>query len=303
MKVIVAGGSGRVGSALSKALLEKGHEIIILSRSNRSSSTFGLSYSQWDPANKEIDSKIFKQADAIINLSGASIAQRWTKSSRKEIIESRIDSTSLLATMASTKDSSVKTFINASAIGFYEAGDDWKSEEMSPGDHFMANVCSKWEEAVQLSEENEIRKVIIRIGVVLEEGGGALKAMSLPFKLGLGAALGTGKQYMSIVHIDDLIGILLYALENDKMRGVYNATMTELPTNREFSKSLAGALKRPFFLPAIPSFLLRLALGETAESVLLSFRVSNEKIRKAGYTFKFSDTDSALKDIYSDAKS
>jgi len=298
MKIIIAGGTGRVGEALTEALLKKGHQVVILSRKARTSDVLGLSYSKWDPAANQVDSSLSKQADAIVNLSGASIAQRWTEASKREILSSRIESTKLLSNLASQNDSKIRTFINASAIGFYAAGDEWKTEEAPAGDHFMAKVCSQWEDAVQLQDAREIRKIIIRIGVVLEAGGGALKAMSLPFKLGLGAALGSGKQYMSVIHLDDLIGIILLGLEQESIQGVYNATMTKIPTNKEFSKSLAKALNRPFFLPAMPAFVLRLFLGETAESVLLSFRLRNEKIRNAGYSFKYPDVDSALQDIY-----
>lgn len=287
-----------VGQKLVERLLELGNEVIVLSRSSRSSNRNLLSYSQWKPDQGEIDESLVNAADAVINLSGASIAQRWTEKTRKEIINSRVSTSSLLSKVAGTKESKVKVFINASAIGFYEPGSDWRHEDDKAGDHFMAKVCKAWEDSVIFPEESKVRKVICRIGVVLDPEGGALKAMSFPFKLGLGAPLGSGKQYMSIIHIDDLIRILVSALENESYRGVYNAVSPECPTNKEFSKSLAKALNRPFFLPPVPAFILRLAFGDTAESILMSFRVSAEKLTTHGFQFTYPDTESSLKALY-----
>lgn len=299
MKVIIAGGTGRVGQAICDRLLEDGHEIVILSRSAKNSTDQRVSYSQWRPSNGEVDDKLFSNCDAIINLSGASIAQRWTKKARKAIIDSRVDTTTLLSQKADMEGSTIKVFLNASAIGYYEPGNEWRHENDKAGDHFMAQVCKRWEDSVKISPDSGIRKVIIRIGVVLEEGGGALKAMSLPFKFGLGAPIGSGKQFMSVIHMDDLVRIFSTALKEDIYSGVYNGVMDQSPTNREFSKALAKAMNKPFFLPPLPGFLLRLVMGETAESVLMSFRVSNEKLTKNGFQMKFPSADKALQKIYS----
>lgn len=299
MKVVIAGGTGMVGTDLTKSLLDLGHEVIILSRKARKSADQNLSYSKWNLNERKLDEDLIKSSDAIINLSGASIAQRWTAKARKEIMESRTVSTSLLSNLAISEGSMVKTFINASAIGYYEPGYEPRVEDDPAGDHFMAKVCKAWEDSVHIPEDSSVRKVILRIGVVLEKDGGALKAMSFPFKLGLGAPLGSGKQYMSIVHADDLVNIFMFCLQNHGIAGTFNAVMPENPTNKEFSKNLAQSMGKPFFLPPVPAFALRLVMGETAESVLQSFNVSSEKLEKNGFQFEYSDSVSALQKIYS----
>lgn len=297
--VLITGGSGLIGTRLTKMLLEKGYNVSHLSRS-RSDKQDVKTYI-WNIEKKEIEPEALNNADYIIHLAGASVAEkRWTKSRKEVILKSRTASAKLLHDgIAQLGQHKVKAFIAASGISIY--GEDTGSTEMiesSPkGTFFLAEVTKKWEAAVDEVKRLNIRVVKLRTGVVLSREGGALEKLVQPVKLGLGAPLGSGQQYISWIHIDDLCRMYIYAIENDQIQGVYNAVAPRPVTNELFTKSAASILNKPLFLPHVPAFALKLFLGEMASVVLGGNKVSGSKIEKAGFDFKFKHIDVALKDL------
>ena len=218
---------------------------------------------------------------------------------KREILESRTNSTRLLFDELKKGNHRIKTFVSASAIGYYgfENSDEVFTEESGPGKDFLADVTRRWENEVDAIQELGIRTVKIRIGIVLSRKGGALKEIMKPVKLYVGAPLGTGDQFVSWIHLDDLCNIFAKAVDDQKMIGAYNAVAPQPVTNRVLTKAIARELHRPLFLPPIPAFVLKLLLGEMADLVLRGNRVSANKILRAGYEFKFSDVGNALKDL------
>jgi len=299
-KILITGGTGLIGSRLTELLVQKGHKVCHLSRSpgkNDIVPTF-----KWDVVNQTIHADALKDVDTIIHLAGAGIAdERWSKERKKVILESRTQSTQLLNTALKEHDHTVKSFISASAIGYYgyDSGGVVKKEDSRFGDDFLATVTKAWEaKADELSEAHvKIRAVKIRIGIVLSEKGGALAEMSKPVKLFAGAPLGSGDQYMSWIHIDDLCNIFIHAAENKKIKGIYNAVAPYPVTNKDLTKQIAKALGKPLFLPNVPSFVMKIMLGEMASMVLGGLKVSSEKIEESGFKFKFTDCESAVNDL------
>jgi len=222
-----------------------------------------------------------------------------TKARKKEILDSRVQSINLLFDVLKKGNHRVKSFVSASAIGFYGPGDELQLfTETSPvGTDFLAGVTKQWEDASEKINSLGIRVVKIRTGMVLSKSGGVLKSMAAPIRLGLGSVLGSGKQYLSWIHIDDLCSIYIKAIEDPLMRGTYNAVAGEPVTNREFTRIIARAVRKPLWLPAIPSFVLKLVLGEMATLVITGSKVSSEKIRQAGYSFRFTDLERALREL------
>jgi len=298
-KVLITGGSGLVGTELSALLKEKGYEVAHLTRSKKE----GYPYQQfeWDIQNQVIDQKAIQFADIIIHLAGAGVAdKKWTDARKKVIIESRTESASLLYnTIKNMPEEAPKHFISASAIGYYgmDTGDKLVDEESIAGDDFLANVTKKWEASVEQIESLKIPTAKIRIGIVLTNKGGALPQLAQPIKLMAGAPLGSGKQWMSWIHIDDLTRLFLHVLEN-KLTGNYNGVGTNPATNKEMTKAVAKVLNKPLILPNVPAFAMKLLLGEMAQMVLGGNKVSAEKTLKSGFEFKFEQLDEALEDIY-----
>lgn len=296
MKVLISGGSGLIGQAISSELNDQGHEVFILTRDpDKYRATERVTYVGWDPATGMIERDAVNQCDAIINLAGASVSERWTKHHKKSIMESRIDATRTLVEALNSDQS--KIFISASAVGIYMDHTEMQFEASSPGEGFLADVVKAWENEARRAEINGHRTVIIRIGVVLAKEGGALERMLPVFNLGLGSVLGTGKQYMSWIHVRDLARLFLAPLENPKLNGVYNGVAPNPTTNRAFSKSLAKTLKKPFWAPPVPGFILKLMLGEMSQIVLQSQRISSKKIEEAGFRFEFEELNDALEDL------
>ncbi|MEM9297912.1 MAG: TIGR01777 family oxidoreductase [Bacteroidota bacterium] len=296
--VLITGGSGLVGSRITELLLAKGFKVKWLSR--RSGKKGEVEVYQWDIEQGTIDVKCLDNTDFIIHLAGTGVADmKWTKDRKKEILESRTHSTQFLKTTLTSNPHSVKAFVSASAIGFYgwNSGGVWKKEESRFGDDFLATVTKAWEAEVDEVEKLGLRTVKLRIGIVLSEKGGALKEITKPIKLGAGAALGSGDQYMSWIHVDDLSNMFIHALENDKVTGVYNAVGPNPVMNKELSKQSAKVLGKPFFLPNVPGFILKLMLGEMASMVLGGSRVSSEKIEATGFEFAFPELNPALEDL------
>jgi uncharacterized protein len=295
-RILITGASGLVGTRLTKLLIKQGYEVWHLSRGRSK----GIKTFQWDVNKQTIEAGALEGVDTIIHLAGAGVAdKRWTKTRKKEIIDSRVESARLLFKELQNTKHNVKTFISASAIGYYGFENPEKVfvEGDAPGTDFLARVTVQWEAEADKISALGIRVVKIRIGVVLAKNGGALKPIAKAVRLNVGSPLGSGNQFVSWIHIDDLCGIFLKAIENDKLKGAVNAVTPNPVTNRELTKVVAAKLHKPILLPPVPSFLLRLALGEMAEIVVEGSKISASKIMQAGYEYKFKTLDSALTDL------
>ena len=298
MKILLTGATGLIGSHLAELLESKGFEVAILTRGVGA----GCKYDSylWNPVTGTIDENAFKEVDYVVHLAGTNImAKRWTDQRKAEIITSRTLSTKLLVKTIKTNKIPLKGFISASAIGYYGSfTSDKVFEEDSPAhSDFLSESCRLWEAASDSLNDLDIRKVHIRIGVVLAKQGGALEQLVRPVALGLGAALGSGKQYMPWVHIDDLSNMFLETIENSKLEGAYNGVAPESATNNAFTKQLAKTLNKPFWLPNVPSFIIKLLLGEMSTVVLDGSRVWAHKIISTGFRFKYNTLREALKDL------
>jgi len=298
-KILVTGGTGLIGQNLTALLQSVGHEVAYLSR-NKEESRYKVKLFGWDIERKKIDPKAILWADQIVHLAGESVAGgRWTKSKKEAILASRINSTRLLVNALKEQRHHVNTVVSASAIGAYgsDLSQDWISEDAPYGTDFLAQVVHQWERETDAIGALGIRTVNIRVGIVLSSRGGALDKMTLPVKYGLGAAVGTGTQMMSWIHINDLAGMFAMALDNNKWQGVFNGVSPNVVSNKDFTKALAKSFKKPLFLPNVPGVVLKVLLGEMSELVLGGQRISSEKILAAGYRFSYPALDQALNNL------
>ncbi|SFF26519.1 TIGR01777 family oxidoreductase [Flavobacterium xueshanense] len=296
--VLISGGSGFIGRNLTALLVAKGYSVSILSRSEKQSKG-DIFYYKWDVTNQTIDEKAVLNADYIIHLAGENIAEkRWTAKRKAAIIDSREKSTQLLYSVLKKNNKKLDAFISASAVGIYGAvnGEEICSENMPPANDFLGYTCQKWEDSLDFIENLSIRTVKIRTGLVLGKNDGFLKKLIPLFKFRLGSALGSGKQYMPWIHVDDLCNIYLQAVSDPNMEGPYNAATTDNTTNTLFSKTLAGVFGYSIWLPNVPAFVLKLVMGEMAVIVLTGRRISSEKIQQTGFEFKFKNLEEALRD-------
>jgi uncharacterized protein (TIGR01777 family) len=293
VKILISGSHGLVGTAFIKSLETDGHEIFRLVRyAPRSKAEI-----EWSPDRYSIALAMIEGFDAVVNLAGESIAQgRWTEGKKRSIRESRVKGTKLLGDALANLTDRPRTFICASAIGYYgNRGDEILTESSAPGDDFLADVCVEWEKATTLATEKGIRVVNARFGVILDRNGGALAKMLPPFRLGLGGKIGSGKQWMSWIALDDVVGALKFALVNETLNGPVNFVAPNPVTNAEFTKTLGKALSRPTLFP-IPAFGLRLVFGEMADALLLGGqRVEPTSLTKAGYQFQYLGLEEALR--------
>ena len=288
-----------IGERLTDLLLQRGYHVSHLGRGKHKGrvTTF-----VWNIERNSIDPHALRNVDAIVHLAGANIgAKRWTKKRKKEILESRIDPTRLLVDQLKKERHSVKTIVCAAGSSYYgqDNGGKFAQEDDKPGDDFLAVVCQLWERELDKFQELGLRVVKLRAAIVLSTKGGALKKMKRPTELYAGAVLASGKQPMTWIHIDDHCGIIIKALEDGTMSGVYNSVAPNPVTNEQFTKELAVALHRPIILPHAPAVILRLIFGEMAILVLKGIRISSAKIERAGYTFKFPHINEAFKDLLS----
>ncbi len=300
MRVLISGGSGLVGSALTGSLRADGHTVAHFVRPGRKKAPGDVF---WNPSNAAADVPAMEGFDAIVHLSGASIAEdRWTSKRKAVLRSSRVDSTRVLVDVLSHLKQPPKVLLCASAIGYYgNRGDELLTESSGYGNDFLAIVCRAWEGEASRAASGGIRTVCTRFGVILSARGGALPRMLAPFKLGLGGRLGSGKQWMSWIMLEDVVNILRAATEDETWRGAVNVVSPNPVRNLEFTRILAGLLHRPAIFPA-PAFALRLALGEMADALLLaSQRVQPQKLIQNGYKFRYEMLQPALQAVLSTA--
>jgi len=291
LRVAISGASGMVGSALSAFLRTGGHEVVPLVRSDAQGGV------RWDPREGEIDAGALEGVDAVIHLAGAPVAdKRWSDARKALIRDSRVDGTRVLSEALAGLAQKPRVLISASAIGYYgDAGADEVDEGSPPGEGFLADVCRDWEAATAAAEAAGIRVVHLRIGVVLSPRGGALGKLLLPFRLGVGGRIGRGKQWMSWIALDDLVGILHALLYADEVEGPVNAVAPNPVTNREFTRTLGRVLRRPTILP-VPAFAIRAAFGAMGEeTILASARVAPRRLVETGFDFRHPDLEGALR--------
>ena len=295
MKVLVSGTSGLVGAMLVPKLASAGHDVRRLVRNASRAASGDL---VWNPAAGELDVAALEAFDAVVNLSGESIASgRWTARKKAEIRQSRISATNTLAKALAQLTTRPRTLVNASAIGFYgNRGEERLDETSSTGsDDFLSEVCRAWESATEPAARVGVRVVVTRFGVILSANGGALAKMLLPFKLGLGGKIGSGRQYMSWVAIDDVVGAIMHCLNDQSLRGPVNVVAPEPVTNAKYTKTLGRVLARPTIFP-MPAFAARAAFGQMADELLLSGqRVEPAKLLASGYAFKYPSLEATLR--------
>lgn len=294
--VLVTGANGLIAKELSKKL-EKEYSVRFLTRKKKNENDF-----EWDIKNGIIDERAFENISHVIHLAGANISEkRWTDERKKELISSRVDSANLILKTLQKNNIKLKSFISASGINYYGTKTTEKifTEKDDPGNDFLSEVVVLWERAADDFKEQNIaeRVVKIRTAVVLSEKDGALKKMIPTIKMGIGSPLGTGKQYMPWIHIKDICSIYEFALKNSELDGAFNATSPEHTTNKNLTEKIAEVLKKPLFMPNVPSFVLKLIFGELASALLEGSRASSEKIQHAGFEFKFPDLKGALEDL------
>lgn len=295
--ILITGGSGMIGTRLTGMLLDFGHEVRHLERSARKSP---VKTYVWNVEKGEIDVQALQNVDVVIHLAGASIGEgRWSEKRKKEILDSRVQSTQLLHRTLWNISHQVKTFLCASAIGYYGAdcGDAVRTETDASGNDFLAEVTRQWEASASAIEALGIRVVLMRTGIVLSPNGGALAPMATQVRLGVGAPLGSGRQYMSWIHLDDHCAAFIHAMEHEGIRGAYNSVAPHPVTNATFTKALARVLGRPLLIPRIPAFAIRLVLGEMSVLVLGGCKVASGKLEMTGFVFRYGDVEEALRDV------
>lgn len=298
--ILISGGTGLVGKQLVSLLLSKGYNIHLLTRGHEKTDRSGLRIFKWDVNKGQIDEECISGVDAVIHLAGESIgSKRWTDERKAQILESRTKSIRLIYKVINENKNQVNHVISASAVGFYGSrGDELLVEESLPAKDFLAETCIEWENAADEGTELGLRVVKLRSGIILAAEGGILKQMEKPIKFGLGPILGSGSQWISWIHIQDVLDLYVFALENEQMKGVYNMTAPDPVNNSQLTHAIASALKRSPVFFHVPAGILKLALGEMSILALGSTKVSPAKIIWAGFNFRYPNIESALKEIY-----
>ena len=298
--VLLTGGTGGIGKHLTAALLEKGYQVSHLSRAAAIDSDSRVKTYLWEVAQGRIDEHCIDDVDVVVHLAGAGIAdKRWTSQRKKELVESRTNSIQLIYGLMKSRANKVNSVISAAAVGFYgDRGDELLTEDSPPGAGFLPECCVEWEKAVDEGKSLGLRIVKFRTGVVFDKDSGALPQMSMPVKLFAGAAFGSGKQWIPWIHWHDVVGMYLEAIENINWSDVYNMAAPEPVTNKQLLRALAKQLHRPLWPIKIPALVFKMLMGEMSVIVLGSDNVSAQKIIGDGYSFKYPDLESALKQIY-----
>ncbi|MDO3626992.1 TIGR01777 family oxidoreductase [Mucilaginibacter sp. BT774] len=296
--ILITGGTGMIGRLITEELLKQGYSVSHLSR--KSGNNPEVKTYLWDVNKDHIDDHCLEGIGTIVHLAGENIAdKRWTHKRKKEIIDSRSRSINLIYRLIQSKSNQVNTIISASGIGYYsDRGDELLTEDSPPKNDFMAQCCIEWEDAIDKGKELGLRILKFRTGVVLNKSEGALMQMAKPIKLGFGAPLGSGRQWVPWIHWQDVVDMYLYAIEKINLSGVYNMAAPNPVTNKQLTKALGKQLHRPIWPIKVPSFVFKLLLGEMSTIVLGSTRVSAEKIEMDGFTFKYPELVGALKQIY-----
>jgi uncharacterized protein (TIGR01777 family) len=296
VNIAISGASGLIGRRLLKVLAKDGHSLTAFSRHAGTNLPPGVRLSVWDPVKGESPAEGLRDADAVINLAGAPVAQRWSAQVKQEIRESRVAGTRNLVAALSKMARKPQVLVSGSAVGYYGSrGDRVLEESAAPGGDYLAGLCVDWEKEAQAAEALGMRVVRVRIGIVLDARGGALPRMLPPFKMGLGGKLGSGKHWMSWIHLDDLAALFQFALAKP-VSGAFNGVAPNPVTNAEFTRRLAAAVHRPAIFP-VPGFGLKLLFGEMAEVLLASQRVVPKAAESAGFTFRFPELAGALADV------
>ena len=298
MRILITGATGLIGTALQKDFKEKGYDILIASRAEPK----GENDVQWSIEDGFAEPEKLQGLDAVVHLAGESVSGlRWTDDKKKAIRDSRVIGTRTLVKALSQLKNRPKVLVAASATGFYgERGDEELTESSTAGDTFLAEVAKEWEGEARRAEDAGIRTVLLRTGIVLSKDGGALGTMLLPFKLGVGGVIGSGKQWMSWISLADQIAAINFAIENENIRGAVNAVAPNPVTNEEFTKTMGEVLYRPTFLP-LPEFVVSMALGEMGDALLLaSARVLPKRLEDAGFKFQYPELKSALEHAVSE---
>lgn len=299
MNVIVTGGTGFIGKQIIQALLEKGHAVTNLTTQRKQEGVVSEMFQHvyWNPTTKELNKSLLPNIQGVVHLAGYSVANKWSAANKALMVSSRISSTEFLCEILNEMETPPHVLVGASASGFYRNSKEIQDETAVVGSGFLADLTAQWENA-SASLHPSIKNIHLRIGVVLSANDGALKKLTPIFKAGIGSAVGNGKQYMSWVHEKDLVSLFIHCLENNVASGVYNATSDIPVTNYEFSKTLASVLRKPFFLPKVPAFVLKVLFGEMSQLVLVSQRLSNLKIKSTAFEFRFKTIQDALSNVY-----
>ncbi|MDH5413745.1 MAG: TIGR01777 family oxidoreductase [Flavobacteriaceae bacterium] len=301
MKILITGATGLIGKEVIRLCEQRRYKVHYLTTSKEKlieKDTVSGFY--WNPSTQEIDEKCLKEIDGVINLAGSSIAQRWTSKNKREILNSRINSIHLLHKLLVQNSNKVKSIVSASAIGIYPPSfsKEYDESEQLMSNSFLGKVTKSWEEEIDRLNDLHIRICKLRIGIVLSKKGGALAQITKPIKFGFGAALGSGNQFQSWIHNTDAANLFLFAIENN-LKGVYNAVAPNPVTNKELTNLIANHLKKPLWLPNVPSIVLKIILGEMAAIALESQKVNNSKILDSGFSFKYENIEDALSDCLS----
>ena len=293
MKIVLAGATGFLGTALVRSLRNDGHTLILLTRSPS-----GPDQVRWDPGGATTEwAQALHGAEAVINLAGAPISKRWSPAHKRAMVNSRIQATTVLVQAISQLPTMPAVLLNASAVGIYgPRGDEVLTENSAPGSGFLASLCQAWEQKA-LAAAPQMRVVLLRTGIALDAAGGALPLMALPFRLFVGGPVGSGRQYFSWIHRDDWVAMVTWALIAKSIVGPLNVTSPNPVTNAEFSRTLARVLERPALLP-VPAVVLRVAVGEMAGELVTGQRVLPAKAEAGGFVFRYPTIDSALREIY-----
>ncbi|MBV4359887.1 TIGR01777 family oxidoreductase [Pinibacter aurantiacus] len=314
--ILITGGTGLIGKRLTSLLLQNGYSVIVLTRNKieasenfkledpQSTGYHNLSFAEWNVKEQTIDRTAVEKADYIIHLAGAGVAdKRWSDKRKKEIAESRTKSGALIVKALSENSHHVKAVVSASAIGWYGPDPSVPNlkpfvESDEPNDDFLGQTCLQWEQSIEPVQKMNVRLVKLRTGIVLSNEGGALEEFRKPLRFGLSTILGSGSQVVSWIHIDDLCRMYMQAMHDEKMQGAYNAVATHPISNKKLNETLAVKQRGRFYIPIyVPSFVLKMVLGEMSIEVLKSTTVSNEKMRKAGFQFIFPDVEKAIADL------
>ena len=296
MNIAITGASGLIGRRLIQALSQGGHSITVFSRHAGTNLPPGVKLAVWDPVQGPPPAGSLTDIDAIINLAGAPVAQRWSARVKQDIVESRVAGTRNLVQGMAQQSRKPQVLICASAVGYYGSrGDETLAESASAGSDFLAEVCVAWEREAQAAESLGIRVVRVRIGLVLDARGGALAKMLPPFKMGVGGKLGDGKHWMSWIHLDDLVRMIQFALVSP-VSGAINGVSPQPVTNADFTRALAASVHRPAIFP-VPAFALKLLFGEMGGILVASQRVVPQAAEKAGFQFRFPELKGALADV------